>query len=79
MLSALFVSIWSRVTGYAIAIGATLAILFAAYSKGKQDAASKRAEQRLKSISKAREIENEVDRLGDDALDRELDRWMRHD
>lgn len=79
MIAAFLTSIWSRVTGYAIAIGASLAILFAAYSKGKQDAASKRAERRLKSISKAREIENEVDRLGGDALDRELDRWMRHD
>lgn len=72
-------SLWSRVTGYAIAIGAVLAILFAAYRKGGKDAASKRAEQRLKSISKAREVENEVDRLGGDAVDRELDRWMRHD
>lgn len=79
MIAAFFASIWSRVTGYAVAIGAALAILFAAYSKGKSDAASKRAEQRLKSISKAREVENEVDRLGDDAVDSELDRWMRYD
>lgn len=79
MIAAFLASIWSRVTGYAIAIGAAMAVLFAAYSKGKQDASAKRAEQRLKSISKAREIENEVDRLGGDAVDRELDRWMRHD
>lgn len=79
MLSAFLASIWSRVTGYAIAIGASLAILFAAYSKGAADNKAKRAEQRLNEIKKAREIENEVDRLGDDALDRELDRWMRHD
>lgn len=79
MLSTFLASIWSRVTGYAIAIGAALAILFAAYRKGGSDAAAKRAEQRLKSIKKAREVENEVDRLGGDAVDRELDRWMRHD
>lgn len=79
MIATFLASIWTRITGYAVAIGATLAILFAAYSKGKSDAASKRAERRLKSIKKAREIENEVDRLGDDAVDRELDRWMRHD
>lgn len=79
MLSAFLSGIWSRVTGYAVAIGAALAILFAAYSKGASDNKAKRAEQRLKSIKKAREVENEVDRLGDDALDRELDRWMRHD
>lgn len=79
MIAAFFASIWSRVTGYAVAIGAALAILFAAYSKGKSDVAAKTTERRLKEINKAREIENEVDRLGDDALDRELDRWMRHD
>lgn len=79
MLSAFLSGIWSRVTGYAVAIGATLAILFAVYRKGGQDAAAKRAEERLKSISKAREVEHEVDRLGGDAVDRELDRWMRHD
>lgn len=79
MLSALWTALTSRIGRYLAAIGAALAILFAAYSKGKQDAASKRAEQRLKSIKKAREVENEVDRLGDDAVDRELDRWMRHD
>lgn len=79
MIAAFLASIWSRVTGYAIAIGAALAMLFAAYSKGRQDASAKRAEKRLNEIKKAREIENEVDRLGDDAVDRELDRWMRHD
>lgn len=79
MLSAFLASIWSRVTGYAIAIGAALAILFAAYRKGAADNQAKRAEQRLNEIKKAREIENEVDRLGGDAVDRELDRWMRHD
>lgn len=79
MIAAFLTSIWSRVTGYAIAIGAALAILFAAYRKGAADNQAKRAEQRLKSIKKAREVENEVDRLGDDAVDRELDRWMRHD
>lgn len=79
MIATFLASIWSRVTGYAVAFGAVAAILFAAYRKGGADAAAKRAEERLKSIKKAREVENEVDRLGDDALDRELDRWMRHD
>lgn len=79
MIATFLASIWSRVTGYAVAIGAALAILFAAYRKGAADNQAKRADQRLNEIKKAREIENEVDRLGDDALDRELDRWMRHD
>jgi len=79
MLSAAWATLTSRIGRYVAAIGAVLAILFAAYRKGGKDNQAKRAEQRLKSISKAREVENEVDRLGSDALDRELDRWMRHD
>jgi len=79
MLSAAWAALTSRIGRYIAAFGAVAAILFAAYRKGGADAAAKRAEERLKSIKKAREVENEVDRLGDDALDRELDRWMRHD
>lgn len=79
MIAAIWTALTSRVGRYVAAVSAALAILFAAYSKGGQDAAAKRAEDRLKSISKAREVENEVDRLGSDAVDRELDRWMRHD
>lgn len=79
MIAALWTALTSRIGCYLAAIGAAFAILFAAYSKGKSDAAAKTTERRLNEIKKAREIENEVDRLGDDALDRELDRWMRHD
>lgn len=77
MIAAFFASIWSRVTGYAVAIGAALAILFAAYSKGKSDAAAKTTERRLKELNKAREVEHEVDRLGDDDVHRDLGRWLR--
>lgn len=77
MISAFLASIWSRVTGYAVAIGAALAILFAAYSKGKSDAAAKTTERRLKEINKAREVEHEVDRRSDDDVHRDLGRWMR--
>lgn len=69
--------VWSRVTGYAIAIGATLAILFAAYSKGRQDAASKQTAARLNEISKARKVEHEIDGLGSGAVRDRLGRWMR--
>lgn len=77
MIAAFFASIWSRVTGYAVSIGAALAILFAAYTKGKSDAAAKTTERRLKEINKAREVEHEVDRLGDDDVHRDLGRWLR--
>lgn len=77
MIATFLASIWSRVTGYAVAIGAALAILFAAYSKGKSDAAAKTTERRLKELNKARKVEHEVDRLGDDDVHRDLGRWLR--
>lgn len=77
MLSTFFSGLWSRLTGYAIAIGAALAILFAAYRKGQKDAAARENERRLKSIKKAKEVEHEISGLDDDSVSRELDRWMR--
>jgi putative intracellular protease/amidase len=79
MLSSLWLAVTSRVGRYVAAIAAVAAILLAAYRRGGKDAAARATEQRLKSISKAREVEDEVDRLGGDDLDRELNRWMRHD
>lgn len=77
MLSAAWTALTSRIGRYLAAIGATLAILFAAYSKGRQDAASKQAATRLKEISKARKVEHEIDGLDSGAVRDRLGRWMR--
>ncbi len=76
-LGSMATSLWSRMTGYTVAIGAALAILFAAYRKGGKDASARATETRLKELNKAREVEHEVDRLGDDAVHRDLRRWLR--
>lgn len=77
LLATAWTALTSRVGRYVAAIAAVAAILLAAYRKGGKDAAARTTEQRLKSISKAREVEDEVDRLGGDDLDRRLSKWMR--
>lgn len=77
MIVTLWTALTSRIGRYLAAIAAALAILLAVYRKGGKDAAARTTEQRLKSISKAREVEDEVDRLGSDDLDRRLSKWMR--
>ena len=69
--------LWSRVTGYAVAIGAALAILLAAYSKGRKDNAARATQTRLNEINKARKVEHEVDGLDSGAVHDRLGRWMR--
>lgn len=77
MLSSLWLALTSRVGRYVAAIAAVAAILLAAYRKGGKDAAARTTDQRLKSISKAREVEDEVDRLGSDDIDRRIRHWYR--
>lgn len=76
-LAALWALARSKLAGYLAAIGAVLAVLFAAYSKGKTDAAVKQTEQRLENIETARKVEDEIDRLDPDGVDDRLGKWMR--
>jgi len=77
MLSAIVSGLWSRFSGYAVAIAAALAILFGVYRKGGADAAARQAQTRLNEINKARKVEHEIDRLGGDDIDRRLSKWVR--
>ena len=77
MLSVAWAALTSRIGRYAAAIGATAAILFAAYSKGGKDASARTTQQRLKEINKAREVEHEIDGMGSSDVDDRLARWMR--
>lgn len=77
MLSAMLAGLWSRFSGYAVAIAAALAILFGAYRRGSQDAAAKQTAARLNELNKARKVEHEVDRRSGDDARRDLERWMR--
>lgn len=77
MIAALWTAARSRLTGWLAAAGVALAILFAAYAKGRQDAAANQTEHRIETIKKARKIEDEVDRLDPAGVDTRLREWMR--
>jgi hypothetical protein len=77
VIAATWALLRSKVAGYLAAIGAVLAVLLAAYSKGRNDAKANATKDRLAAANKAREVENEVDSLGDADVDAGLQRWMR--
>lgn len=67
----------SKLTGYAVAIAAALAVLVSAYLKGRSDSRTAQSAREAQSATKARKIENEVSRLDDSAVDARLAKWMR--
>jgi len=67
----------SKLTGYAVAIAAALAVLVSAYLKGRSDSKAAQTVRDAQSATKARKIENEVSRLDDSAVDARLAKWMR--
>lgn len=77
LASAAWTALTSRIGRYLAAIGAALAILLAAYSKGSKDNAARATETRLKEINKARKVEHEIDGLDSGSVHDRLGRWMR--
>ena len=77
LLTTAWAALTSRIGRYLAAIGIAAGILFAAYSKGRKDSRLNQTADRLRASNKAKEIENEVDGLGADAIDDRLDEWMR--
>lgn len=67
----------SKITGWAVAIAAALAILAGAYLKGRADNATSATADRLKAANKARKIEDETSKLDGGDVDAALSRWMR--
>lgn len=67
----------SKITGYAVAIAAALAVLVGAYLKGRSDSKTAQTARDAQSATKARKIENEVSRLDDSAVAARLAKWMR--
>lgn len=61
----------------AVAIVAALTILLAVYAKGRTDKAADAAKDRLRTINKARKIEDETSRLSERDVDARLDKWLR--
>ena len=77
MLATLWTAVRSRAVGALAVLATAAALLTAAYSKGRQDAAARQAQQRLQSVKKARNVEQEVGRLGPADIDAGIARWLR--
>lgn len=73
--------LWSKISGFAAAIGAGLAILLAAWLKGRQegkDAMKLEQEQkRAEARNVRKELDDEVDGLGHADLDHRMAPWLR--
>lgn len=73
--------IWSKVGGYLAAAGGAIAFVFAIFfygrSSGKSDAEAAAAKRNAESVRKARGVENEIQGISDDDVDRRLGKWMR--
>lgn len=77
MIATFWTALTSRIGRYLAAIGAALAILFAAYAKGRKDNAARQDTIRLNEINKARKVEHEIDGLDSGSVHDRLGRWMR--
>ncbi|NTZ60021.1 hypothetical protein [Agrobacterium tumefaciens] len=75
------VGLWSRISGYLVAIGTALAILAGVFlygqRAGRTAAKDEQAAANAKAIKKAGDVEHEIKNLGDDDVDRRLTQWMR--
>lgn len=73
--------LWGKITGWAAAIGAVIAVLAAAYFKGRHEgftsAKQKQAEAEAKAAKTARKVEDDVRKSSDTAIDDRISRWMR--
>jgi len=74
-------TIWNKVQGWVIAASAVVALLVGVYLKGRSDAKAvnktKTLEDRIESVTKAKEVENEVRKMSPTDIDKSLDRFMR--
>lgn len=72
---------WILGTAWPFLLGlvAVVAVWFTGRHSGQSAADSKRVQQRIDAIGKAREVEDEVSDLGDDDLRRRARQWVRDD
>lgn len=80
-MALLLKGLWSRISGYAAAIGVALAVIAGAFlygrAGGKADAKAEQAKANAKAIKKARGVEDEVQSMGGGDVDRALAKWLR--
>lgn len=83
ILLTLLLPLWSRFKEWILLAAAAIAIVGGAYTKGRIDSRAAEAEaeqkQRIKDLEAQKVIHEDVSKMSDSDLDRELSRWVQHD
>ena len=73
--------LWDKFKGWVISAAALVALFVTVYLKGRSDQKetnqNKVFKERLESVTKAREVSDEVRKMSPSDVDRGLDRFMR--
>lgn len=76
-MMALLSGLWGRVAGWAIAVGGVLAILAAAYSKGKAAERAAQTTRDFEAMTEGQKIDEAVAGNAPDENRKELKKWSR--
>lgn len=81
MIGALLMGAWSRISSWLAPASMALATVAAAFfygrSSGRADAKAEQAKATAKAIKQARGIEDGIQNMGGDDIDRALGKWLR--
>lgn len=78
ILSALFAEYWPALAlGLAFVLGA-FGIRLKGKADGRQEVQAQINKQAVESAKEARDVQAKIDRLPDDAVASQFDRWVRH-
>ena len=77
----LLAGLWAKIQSYAAGLGVALAVIagvfFYGRSDGKTAARQEQEKANAKAVKKARGVEDDVQKMGGDSVDSELNKWMR--
>lgn len=77
----LLATLWAKIQSYAAGIGMALAVIagvfFYGRSDGKSAAEAQQQKDNAKAVKSAKGVEDDVQKMGSDSIDRELNKWMR--
>lgn len=80
-MSVFLLGLWTKFKGWIVAGASALALLVGIYLKGRSDQSqinkTKNLEDKVKTIDKARKVEDEVRKMSPSDVDSGLDRFMR--
>ncbi|MFY1939545.1 hypothetical protein ACOTCW_29010 [Achromobacter xylosoxidans] len=78
ILSALFAEFWPYLAGGVAIVLAYFGIRLKGKSDGRQEVQNQINKQAAEAAKEARDVQAKIDRLPDDAVASQFDRWVRH-